>query len=545
MIRNERSPAVEVGRSYGAVLAVAALLLLMAVAIDPTERSIDDQAIGATSGIPTPIEDGPTVTTPDGEIIAGPTATTPGGSGRGGGGKAPGVRSACGTRPAQVPGDPYSPPCIAFSGDNGGSTHRGVTGDEIVVAVRQLEGPSAAQLFSELSGKKVLDSKEAARETIVALAEYFSKRFQFYGRKIKIVFYDGQGVGASELLGGGQERALADAVRVSDEIKAFADISAVTTPYANALSRQKVVNLGAPYPTRQWFIDRRPYAWSLFPDGTTAVDGIATWMQARLRNKQTVEFSPQFKGQPRVYGVVGPDNPEYGDSGDRFYEQLDGFNVAVGAAYRLDINSMPNQASNIIAQLKDAGVTTVVCACDPVMLALGMTPKANEQNYSPEWITGGLAFMDQDMVAQLVDDDQWQHSFGLAFNAEQESLGRSFPRAAFRSVRPGQEPAFGVEEMYYQMYILAIGLQMAGPNLNPQTFEAGMFAYPGGRGPKGTWTFSPTDFTTVDDFREIWWDRNRISVQNGEPGAWVELNGGARWNASKPPSGPDPYFVQP
>ena len=36
--------------------------------------------------------------------------------------------------------------------------------------------------------------------------------------------------------------------------------------------------------------------------------------------------------------------------------------------------SMPNQASNIIAQLKDAGVTTVVCACDPVMLALGMTP---------------------------------------------------------------------------------------------------------------------------------------------------------------------------
>ena len=27
--------------------------------------------------------------------------------------------------------------------------------------------------------------------------------------------------------------------------------------------------------------------------------------------------------------------------------------------YKLDIDSMPNQASNIIAQLKDAGITTV------------------------------------------------------------------------------------------------------------------------------------------------------------------------------------------
>ena len=52
-------------------------------------------------------------------------------------------------------------------------------------------------------------------------------------------------------------------------------------------------------------------------------------------------------------------------------------------------------------------------------------------------------------------------------------------------MRPNDEPAFGVEEIYYQLYMLALGIHMAGPNLTPQTFEAGMFSYPGASGPRG------------------------------------------------------------
>ena len=116
---------------------------------------------------------------------------------------------------------------------------------------------------------------------------------------------------------------------------------------------------------------------------------------------------------------------------------------------------------------------------------------------------------------------QWQRAFGIAYNAEPEPLGRSFPYAAYKQVRPDDEPAFGYEEIYYQFYLLAIGLQMAGPNLTPESFEAGMFAYPGGSGPRGTWGFGEGDYTPTDDFREIWWDPNRISAQNNQPGAWV------------------------
>jgi hypothetical protein len=150
--------------------------------------------------------------------------------------------------------------------------------------------------------------------------------------------------------------------------------------------------------------------------------------------------------------------------------------------------------------------------------------------------------VDQDIVSQLIDAKQWSRAFGIAYNAEPEPLGGSFPYAAFKQERPKDEPAFGVEELYYQMYILAIGLQMAGPKLTPQTFESGMFAYGGGKGPRGLWRFGSGDYTATDDFREIWWDPNRVSAQNNKPGAWVELNGGARYLTGAAPTGPAAFF---
>src|SRR5690606_8389320 len=114
---------------------------------------------------------------------------------------------------------------------------------------------------------------------------------------------------------------------------------------------------------------------------------------------------------------------------DLFVKQ--GYPLATYLKYKLDLNSMPNQASNLVAQLKDAGVTSVICACDPVMLALGLAPKSIEQGFEPEWLTSGLAFVDQDIVSQLIDPRQWRHAFGIAYNAESEPQGRSFPYAAF------------------------------------------------------------------------------------------------------------------
>jgi hypothetical protein len=528
-------------RAYLPLAAASVAFVIMATVVNPVTRK--HERLTAAAG---PVTAGE-VASGGGEAAAGAAAGTSSGGGTVGGGKVVGKVEACSGRPKQVNGDPYSPPCFAFSGGNGGATYRGVTGDTITVAVRELEGPTAAELFAQISGQPVIASKQAYEDTTLALVDYFNSRFQFYGRKIKIVFFKGQGVGASELLGGGKEAALADAVKTSDEIHAFADISGITLPYADALFQKGVVNFGAPYPSREWFVARRPYDWSNFPDGTNVVYSAGAEIIARQPAGSTAEFAgPEYKGKPRVYGIVAPENQEYQESVARYTDLLATANlhIKINLKYKLDISSMPNQASNIIAQLKNAGVTTVLCGCDPVMLALGLTPKANEQDYHPEWGTAGLAFVDQDIVSQLIDPGQWSHAFGIAYNAESEPQGRSYPYAAYKQIRPNDEPAFGVEELYYQLYMLAIGLQMAGPNLNPTTFERGMFAYPGGQGPRGLWHFGPGDYTTTDDFREIWWDPNRISGQNNRQGAWAQLAGGKRYTAATLPHGPAPFFTE-
>ena len=536
-------------RSYGPLLAVAVAFIVMATTVSALPRERVEYA-GAIS-VPVVGVGGPdgAGAGPDGAGggPAGAGGTGGAGGGTSGGGGGAGAVGACRDRTVQVPGDPYSPPCYDFSGDNGGATHQGVTADTITITVRQLEGPSAAEIFADISGQSVNDSPQSAEDTLTALAEYFSDSFEFYGRRIKLEFFRGEGSGATELLGGGKERALADAVRAAKELGAFADITGITIPYADALARQGVVNFGSPYPSQQWFESRRPYSWSLFPDGTNVVRSASAGIIGRMGAGSQVEFAgPALTGRPRKFAVVAPENAEYQESVNLFSEILGtvGIDVSLNMKYKLDISSMPNQASNIIAQLKDAQITTVLCGCDPVMLALGLTPKANEQNYEPEWVTSGLAFVDQDIVSQLIDTRQWARAFGIAYNAESEPLGRSYPYAAYKSVRPNDEPAFGVEEIYYQMYLLAIGIQMAGPNLTPETFEAGMFAYPGGNGPRGLWGFGPGDYTPTDDFREIWWDPDRISPQNNQAGAWVQLGNGARYTADAAPSGPAPYFQE-
>lgn len=546
-------------RPYLPVAAAAVAFLVMAAVVGPAPRDVQALAgnvdVPLASGVPqqgpVAVEDGVPGSTQeatagagglDGGAAGGVPGGAPGtGSDAGGGGVVP-----CGDRSAQVPGDPYSPPCLAFSGDNGGATATGVTPEEIIVTVRELEGPTAGEIFSDISGESVEDSPESYVNTLNALGEYFSTRFQFYGRKLRFEVFDGGGSGATELLGGGREAALADAVRAR-ELGAFADISAITIPYADAISRQGIIGFGAPYPSRSWFEERRPFAWSLFPDGTLVSEAGAAATSARVTGQDTAEYAGEgVKGKPRVYALVAPENAEYQESVERYIQAIGerGIRMAKSLRYKLDISSMPNQASNIVAQLKDAGVTTVVCACDPVMLALGMAPKANEQSWEPEWLTGGLAFVEQDMVAQLIDDRQWRHAFGIAFNAASEPIGASFPYAAFKQIRPGDEPAFGVEEIYYSMYMLAIGIHLAGPNLTPASFEAGMFSYQGAAGPRGFWSFGPGDYTPTDDFREIWWDPDRISPQNNKPGAWVQVNGGQRWLPETIPPGRAPFFEQ-
>src|SRR5581483_8799694 len=94
-----------------------------------------------------------------------------------------------------------------FSGSNGGSTAKGVTGQTITVTARLTSDQSFQQTLATLAGAQLRDTNADNERTLLALTQYFNTHFQFYGRKIAIKFYNGQGSLANELQGNGQAQA--------------------------------------------------------------------------------------------------------------------------------------------------------------------------------------------------------------------------------------------------------------------------------------------------------------------------------------------------
>ena len=558
-------------RGYGPLLGFAAIFLAIALLV-PTQRqeirtetvaaasqktssgdtAVDTEVAGETTIDPTTVDPSAAgaAASSGAQTAAGNTAaksgTTKGGAtGSAGvtGTKATGGVAACADRAVQIPGDPYSPPCYTFSGDNGGATSKGVTKDSIVVSLRiQAFDNGLADALTRLAKSSQLpnESRDLIARTLQGLVDYINKTFQMYGRKIDLKIYTGQGKVEDEILGAGQEGAEGDAIKVADEFGAFADASAVTPPYSDALFRRKVINVGAPYMSREWLSARRPYVWSPLTDCSTVVESAASYYLSKMAGKPASLAGGALKGQPRRTAVIAPDNSWYqecvkagvktvvdGGHGAEIVDQLQ---------YRLAIDQMAPQATNLISKLKTDNITTVLCGCDPLILSF-LTGKAREQGYQPEWVETGVALTDQDLVAEIFDPTAWNHAFGVSFSGPSQAVQAGPGYRAFKAIHPNEEPSVAADLMYYQLELLAIGIQMAGPNLKPETFEQGMFRYPQTSGPMGTWKFGPNDYSTSQDAREVYWDSNARSPQTNETGAWIDPNGGKRYPIGGFPAG--------
>ena len=542
-------------KGYGPLALASLLFLLMAMFVptvgapEPTAVTTGAPSAAGTSGGTT----ADTVAAPDAAAApadgAAPADATGGATG-GAGGAAPagggkgqpatatgGKTGPCAGREKQIAGDPYSPPCIAWEGDNGGATAKGVTPSEVIVSARILNEKGFQQQLATLAGAEITDRPEDVRRTMTALSEFFNKHYQFYGRKLAVKFYDGKGSGTTELLGGGQAEAEADATTVAEQIKAFAEINGGTPPFSDALARKKVVAFGAPYVSRKWYLNHRPYNWSLATDCSIITESVSEFIEKQMLGKSADLAGDGLKGKPRKFAVLAPENPWYQecvDDGEARMKKATGNGFDLRLAYKLDINAMSNQAASIVAKLKNENITTVILGTDPI-IPVFLSSKAEEQGYNPEWLVTGTAYTDIDLVGQLYDKNQWTRAFGVSYLGKQLPQRAGLGYAAYKSVRPNDEPAFAVEAIYAQMSMLAIGIQMAGPQLSPETFEKGMFNYPGGTGPFGTWGFDPDSYTPTQDYRIIWFNPNGMSSVNNKPGRYEESYGGQRFRLGSLP----------
>ncbi len=448
------------------------------------------------------------------------------------------VRRCVGDPPRQIE-DPQSTPCVNYwQGDNGGATYKGVTRDEIRVATT--------------SGSEVESS----------LVAFFNKRFEFYGRKIRLLSYSTQGNSSDPATMRGA------AQKVDEELKAFASLPYSASivsggPFYDELSRRGILSVDnlASYRSEQNHFDRfRPFQWGFLPSLDKALQNEAQLICNSLVGEAAVFGGPDVQLSVRRFGVLVV--KEAGDAPDSSWLQ-DGL-ARCGESMRVaEIVSggNPNALSAAMLDFKTIGTTTLLCVCHGMYLYNQAMTAASDLNYFPEWLLSGIWGQDSDAFALAKPaDTQRSHAFGVTTQNKMNPF-QSMPWYwAYKEANPGASDASfsgslainagNNHYLYTALLVLASGIQMAGPNLTPFTFEQGLFKaqFPNpsaGAAPyyQARVGFGPGNHTMVQDLGLIWFDQAGESYTTSPPrGSYCYVGRGSRYGLGQWPKGPQQFF---
>jgi hypothetical protein len=514
---------------------------------------------GGVTGVPvdTGTTDGGT---PDGGTTdgGGGDATTPGGGGSGdattpggGGGddgttgtNAPqtvqGDKSHCkGDRQFDPGIDFYAPPCVAKSnGQNPGATYQGVSAKEIKIVQYDAKGNDAVDAILKAQGAFV--SFEQYKAYNAAAVNFINQNYELYGRKVVIKTVQG----TCETIPPDVSCLQGEMRKVVQQEKPFAlfwDTSLCSACFAE-LSKLRTVNLGG-WNFRDEFGQRwRPYHYDVTMSGTRLAQHAGRFWCQQLTG-HNAEYSRNYKDKTRQLGVIATNDPENQntveidlkrelakcgqDYGNRkyFYEQ--------------DISTADQQRrAGVLAMRGDAvnpndDATSVMCFCDLVAPAF-LYQEEDTQQYYPENIVTGTGFMDTDASAQAyigaVGCPQGNPcAFDGAFGFRSISkLDPQFKTAGHRVYAAGGGKGQTFEAAWRQwdyLNLIMSSIQMAGPNLNPETFEQGAFRL-GARGDANhvLRQISPGNYYWGQDVMRTYWSSTKTSSYNGKRGTYVHLD---------------------
>jgi hypothetical protein len=472
----------------------------------------------------------------------------------------PGVR--------QLGASRYAAPCTAaFSGNNGGATAAGVTGDKITIVRRGFPETANSRAIDAVINQAGGAPSEESKKIRDVFIKHFATQFELYGRQIEWVDYESQyGNATDEALSQGREGACADATYIKDTLHAFAVINneplaTVSAVFAECAAERGMMtfNAAAYYP-ESWYRRYHPYSW-----GGSAMEcerisyQIAEYIGKRLLNRNAKwAGDPLMQQQKRKFGTYIPDNDEYQSCGNVSRRELE---TKYGAPkgqpqynYALDVSRFPDQAAQAIVQFKAAGVTTIVLACDPIS-TIFLTQAAARQAYYPEWLQIGTALHDVDNAARLFEPTEVDgHLFGPSqLGSTTKLIGKeSEPYILYKKLTGKELTEFGATTGEYWVLVdFYSALQSAGPLLSPPTVAEGIFSLPPGGAPEfavgyksyqdgSDGTPGGRDHTGIDDAREIFWVGSATSESDGERGTYKETYGGKRfrngqWPAEEPP----------
>ncbi len=446
------------------------------------------------------------------------------------------VRRCVGDPPRQTE-DPQSPPCVNyFTGDNGGATYKGVTRDEIRVAVPFLKGAKYYDL----------------------LVSHFNARYELYGRRLHLVDLP---VGSNYRTPPVQQ-AIALKAKELSAFAAFqlwfgADWGDHST-YRRELARLGImsfVGLTTEGSTTDFLRDLSPHAWDYYPPLDLVEKNLAEFACRSLVGQSAGYAGAQFQLTTRKFAVLYS-TPDSGNQPPVTEPVRGGIDRCGGPVEVVQVPLGDQAQKAMLADFKVRNITTLIYLSHS-FAGTTLMNSASSINYQPEWVIVGSGGQINETQWHVVGTpDQRSHMYGLVGWNKFLTNGDMPSYWALREVDPQSDYDSGstvwdpLPTAYNQLLLLASGIQMAGPRLTPQTFKDGLFrtrfANPGAGGPpfyQASVGFGQGDHVMVDDLAAVWWSDAAPGFHNVSPtGGFCWLDRGARRSLGRWPEGDQSLF---
>lgn len=520
----------------------------------PNDGNLSALGLGSSSGLTT------------GSPPNTPTKTDP--KREGGKGKKA-VTKRCVGKPLRQTEDPNSPPCVPFfEGDNGGATWQGVTEDEIVVliyysAYTRLSGEQTPTgRYCDIdkpantdpgcinrNGVEDISPVKAAR----ALSRYFNERFQTYARHVHVYMYWSSADSASERK--------ADANANWDFLKPFAVVDQAffggfNQAYQEAMVRRRVNVYGSFVGlANEYYRSMAPQVWSFWPDIEHAADMFVSYVCNKIAPYPVANSGvPGDIGKPRKIGFLYTVDKEF--PGLTYYAELAMLrleNCPNGAKlevveeatysrnqYQTDASPQASQEAQAnIAKFQKAGVTTIIWLQG---YETQHSQAAFKATWFPEWIFAGDQLNDGIDNGRSQKQEVWKYAWGISNFLNEANPAERPCVQAFRESDPnydGHSTEFADLDactIYRDLFTLFKSIQLAGPELTPESVDQGHHAIPRYKSedPRVAACFyDPGDYTCVKDAMEVWWDPEAPDPERepDEKGCYRMVRGGERYLA--------------
>lgn len=424
----------------------------------------------------------------------------------------------------------------------------GVKGDEIVVAYYWKGDRTRTSPYLAGSG---VDTNLDEGQSFTTLIEYINRHadggatlmgfpFDLHGRRLKGVVLEA-GNSPEEYAAVG--RRLVEEVKPAVAISAHGSLSAYVCPQ---LAAAGIHNLST-FDVAPGLVKRTGgYCLPLGASWERQTQVTTSYLATRMG--RTPYAGPEGNG-PRRFGVVWGEHPGLVDSAPRFVDGLRraGVDVAETATMSADLTEAQQQAGNVVAKMRAAGVNTMVFPEGGAPLSF--TQAAEAQQFRPDYYVWPCSGQDTTAMVRLFNAAQWDRAQGLScydsdFQTDLANDQRTRRTEWYRQYREvsGDEPPANTGLVYQALLPLVAALTNSGGELTVGAFRGGLddfdsYRYSGINGRtedsrRMLLDFDEPDRSMVGDFAEIAWSSGRIAEGSSVPGSYEYPDGEKRYSAS-------------